>query len=273
MDSVRNLAARLALSWGQALLLVAWTCLAWDAAVWLSMLSLAAAFCSLAWSLRLIFLLHRGLLWRRRRSVRPSREVLAERRRIAADLHDHVGAQLAQVQALLAREGSGSGRRAALASRIVERSLLELRLIVDSMDASDDPLDLRLARLRHRFQPLFEHRGVELAWDVAIAAGEGTELPRGAKAGEIAAIAQEALSNALQHAQASVVEMSLHCHDLRGGWLLQVRDDGIGLDGPPEGLAGMGLANMRRRAARAGADLGIGRANGGGTVVWLSWPR
>ena len=273
MDSVRNLAARVVLSWGQALLLVTWSCLAWDVAVWLSMLSLAAAFCSFAWGLRLIFLLRRGLLWRRRRSVRPSREVLAERRRIAADLHDHVGAQLVQVQALLAQEGKGLGR-AALASRIVERSLLELRLIVDSMDASDDPLDLRLARLRHRFQPLFEQRGVELTWDVAIAAEEdGPELPRGAKAGEIAAIAQEALSNALQHAQASVVKMTLHSHDSQGGWLLQVRDDGIGLEGQPEGMAGMGLANMRRRAVRAGADLGIDCANGGGTIVRLSWPR
>jgi signal transduction histidine kinase len=52
---------------------------------------------AVAWLLPLAY---RSVLWRRRKSVRPSREVQLERRRIAEALHDDVGSQLVQLISL-----------------------------------------------------------------------------------------------------------------------------------------------------------------------------
>lgn len=63
-------------------------------------------------------------------------------------------------------------------------------------------------------------------------------------------IALGALSNALRHAQASTIQISLGQTDKQ--LALSIRDDGIGL--PPKGLAGLGLRIMQNRAQIIGAD-------------------
>src|SRR5258707_2438613 len=43
-------------------------------------------------------------------------------------------------------------------------ALLDLRLMVDAMDAMEDALPVRLARLRHRLQPVLDRRGMRICW-------------------------------------------------------------------------------------------------------------
>ncbi len=85
-------------------------------------------------------------------------------------------------------------------------------------------------------------------------------------------IAQEALSNALRHARAEYVNVSLkrdNGHDLR----LTVEDDGVGLSmngaSPNASQTGYGLVGMRERALMVGADLEILGEPGEGTTVTL----
>ncbi len=247
--------------------------------------------------------LHRLLLWRRRRSPRPSREVQAERRRIAADLHDGVGGLLVHAMALLDPRET----RQRQAQELLEQALLDLRLMVDAMDAMEDALPVRLARLRHRLQPVLDRRGMRICWSVAdphAAAGlsgapdlpvlqDLPDLPRGQPSQQLLAIAQEAVSNALQHARATTLWLVLEPVDRADAaspgrdarralhWELRVEDDGCGLPsdpgpGPaqgaiPPGLQGMGLAGMHRRAHAIGAVLDILPRAGGGTVVRVRW--
>ncbi len=285
MENVRTLAWCLAVGLLQMLLLGVWL---WQSAarapwwLWLAsalVLAASALLCALGAAR-----LHRLLLWRRRRSERPSRAVQAERRRISGDLHDGVGALLVNAIALLQPQDA----RDRQVQGLLEQALLDLRLMVDSMDAMDDVLTVRLARLRHRLQPVLERRGMQMHWQVAELqaggdAGGAPGLPRGAAAHHLLAIAQEAVSNALQHAQARSLWLVLAPLDGSegrqgpAGWELRIEDDGCGIahrhgevPGTPPSR-GMGLDSMHRRALSMGATLQVRPRQGGGTCVCVQW--
>ena len=99
-----------------------------------------------------------------------------------------------------------------------------------------------------------------------------TPQPDGARDAEVLRIAQEAIQNALRHANAGRVAVSLAGHD--GRLVLQVEDDGIGFDpGAPEVRSRrLGLTSMEERARGSGATLEIASSPGVGTTVRLDAP-
>ena len=208
----------------------------------------------------------RAWVWRRRRNPRPSREIQQERQRIARALHDAVGSQLVNASMLLDTRDT----RQVQLHAVLEHCLLDLRLLVDSMDGDQSMLTDRLAILRHRLQPVLERRGIHCQWDVPDSHAPG--LLTGEPAQHIAAIVQEALSNMLQHAQATALEVTLEQHEEE--WHLRVRDDGVGIpQAAGKASAGKGLQGMAHRAARAGARLERGAGIGGrGVCVHVYWP-
>lgn len=78
-------------------------------------------------------------------------------------------------------------------------------------------------------------------------------------------IAQEAVTNAAKHGQPEHISVRLKA--TRGRLVLQVIDDGTGIDDRARESPGSGLRNMRYRAGLVGADLRIERAETGGSVV------
>lgn len=269
------------LIWGIQLLL--WLlCLAQVSAKLESVSGLCSALGALISAATLVWLLpkaYRSLLWRRRKSVRPSREVQLERRRMAAALHDGVGSQLVHLISLSEQHPDPAMRRA------LEQCLLDLRLTVDSMDAQDESLAVLLARFRHRLQPVLERQGMSLHWDVwdPEVLGESGSLPRGSMAREIMAVVQEAVSNVLQHAQAREVWITLVAAaqtDTPSAFVhacLSIEDDGKGMAAKAEQemstefSSGMGLLNMRRRAHAIGGKLEMQPRIGGGTQISITW--
>lgn len=206
--------------------------------------------------------LRRFWLWRRRRNPRPSREIQVERQRIARTLHDTVGSQLVNACMLLdARQPQQKQ-----VQEVLESCLLDLRLLVDSMDCDQSALTDRLAALRHRLQPVLDRRGIALYWQVPEWGEAGLEV--GVAAQQIASIAQEALSNALQHAHARQIALSLE--QQQGEWHLRIEDDGQGMSTPS---AGQGLRGMAQRAGEAGARLQSGPGmQGRGVCIHVRWP-
>lgn len=76
-------------------------------------------------------------------------------------------------------------------------------------------------------------------------------------------IAQEGLANALKHAAARSINVTL---DVRPDTVrLEISDDGIGLPPDAAGSAGLGLKVMHYRAELMGAHLSIGPGENGGT--------
>jgi signal transduction histidine kinase len=85
-------------------------------------------------------------------------------------------------------------------------------------------------------------------------------------------VAQEALHNALRHAEATTVAV---CLEGRGrGAVLRVSDDGRGFDPSAVRRAGrhLGLVSMRDRANGIGGTLTVDSAPGKGTVIEMEVP-
>lgn len=232
-------------------------------------LMLAVLAFSLALGALLVMQLPRALQWRPRLGFRPSAEVSAERKRIARDLHDKLGSQLVVAMALL-------DSRPALdhdVLSVLEQCMLDLRLIVDSMDGAGELFADRLARLRHRMQRVLEQRGIEMQWDVQIP--EGTTPIRPQVTAQLIAIVQEALSNVLQHSRASQVLVSVRYLPEARSWCLQVSDNGRGLHASQAAgrqTVGAGLPGMQERVGKVGGLLRVAPAAGGGTCVWVVVP-
>jgi two-component system CheB/CheR fusion protein len=88
---------------------------------------------------------------------------------------------------------------------------------------------------------------------------------------QLYSIAREAVTNALKHAQAHNITISLQSdgQSVR----LQVQDDGTGLPSPPLDTKGMGLKIMHYRAGLIDAHLSIGTTEPRGTVVTCTYHR
>jgi len=84
-------------------------------------------------------------------------------------------------------------------------------------------------------------------------------------------IAQEALANALHHANAQTLTVAL---TVEGGRLsLRIQDDGVGFDTrSPTASGHFGVSGMQERAQLVGGDLRITSEPGAGTVVQLRVP-
>ena len=186
-----------------------------------------------------------------------------EQERIARDLHDGIGQQLTAATLLChGLEQQLEGPTRAQAQRL--RRLLEETLEqVGSIAREGQPAELRRGGLR----PALEHlagQARDLSGVACTVEVEPEVVVGDSAAGELYRIAQEALRNALRHAGAAKVQISLRREP--GALTLRVVDDGSGFPLARE-VRGLGLRNMQRRAERLGGRLDITRGPGGGTQV------
>lgn len=193
-----------------------------------------------------------------------------ERRSISRDLHDDIGQAITAMKlaACAARDEDNKPRRQDDIDQIIEladSTVIKLRNLSMLLRPPQlDALGLEAA-LRWQAGLLFRSTDVELLLDVAA-------LPR-RPSNEVEQacfrIAQESLTNALRHASASQVSLSLR-NSNNGDLHLQVVDDGEGFD--LAGPRGLGMIVMRERAQSAGGSLHIETAPGAGTRIDLRLP-
>jgi two-component system, NarL family, sensor histidine kinase UhpB len=192
----------------------------------------------------------------------------AERKRIAAELHDEVGQSMTGVLLLLdqlASEVPAERRDVfAEAQEATRTSVDEVRRIAQELRPELlEHLGLvsALKSLATRFT---DQAGLELEWDFAHA------LPPLSPDAELALyrVAQESLTNVARHAEATHVWLSLQPG--RDSVVLRVVDDGRGMNGRAPN--GGGLRGMRERAVLVGAALAIKPARTGGVEVRLEVP-
>ncbi len=79
-------------------------------------------------------------------------------------------------------------------------------------------------------------------------------------------IAQEAITNAVKHAQASRIVVTLRCQNNRQV-MLTVQDNGVGITATAGIRGGLGMSIMSHRARVIGGTLSVAGAEGGGTLV------
>jgi signal transduction histidine kinase len=185
--------------------------------------------------------------------------VHAERVRIARDLHDQLGQDLAGLGFLIDSGADEAELRDAVAAvvRRLRDTLADLRSDVDD----DHDLCLALSSFLAR---VADRSGLSTSLEPAGSAAV-RRLPAAVER-ELLRIAQEAVVNAERHAQANHVCVRLGGAG-RGGAVLEVVDDGIGLPPKRFGSGHYGMMGMHERAEAIGAELEIESAPGEGTTV------
>lgn len=178
------------------------------------------------------------------------------------EMHDGTGGLLTAALALARDDAPASGDLEAL----LEEALDDLRLTLDSLRPDEADLPTLLGLLRPRLERQVRSAHLALDWRVSDA-GEGRGLPPESFL-HVFRIVQEAVTNAVRHAGGTRVAVETRAEP-RGGWTLEIRDDGRG--GAEGSRKGRGLANLRHRASQLGADLEI-LSDGAGTRVRVVMP-
>lgn len=197
-----------------------------------------------------------------------------ERRRIAMDLHDQTLADLArvvrQVSALNRNGVAGAAQLAELEGEVTN-CLTELRHIVDDMR----PSVLELFGLRDAIEAHLNRSVSRAAPSIAVrmqdsSDGAADDLPEW-KLTALYRIAQEAINNAVRHAEPKRIEV--HIESTSAALRVVITDDGCGCGDIDPG-AGGGIGHMHTRASLIGARLMIRRASRkGGTRVTIEMAR
>lgn len=198
-----------------------------------------------------------------------------ERRRLARELHDEVGQALSSIMLELARaidglpsEAAEARERLARSRTIAAQTLGELRkLIYDLRPEVLDQLGL-VPAIRSYAKSHFEGRNIKVIFSFQGLKGrlqQRTEIT-------LFRVIQEAITNVIRHAEASVVKIQIAVED--GLITASVDDNGKGFD-PDVGFGksgSWGLRGIKERAMTVGGRLSIESKPGEGTRVKLEIP-
>ena len=199
----------------------------------------------------------------------------AERTRIARDLHDDVGQQLAG----LAIIASGLKRKLATPAgrEDLEESLKTLQECAANVAQS-------VRTLSHELHPtVLQHAGLVAALNrqcseadqlhhlkVTFTAGDGVDQLKPDVALCLYRVTQEALSNIVRHSRASKVDVRLSKtgYDVE----LSITDDGVGFVRDDSVGRGLGLRSIDERVRLGGGRVAVRSSAGQGTTVFVSVP-
>jgi PAS domain S-box-containing protein len=198
-----------------------------------------------------------------------------ERRRIAREIHDGLGQELAAAKmimdGILAKDSSPSMQQAsAEASQLIDRAIQQVRTISHLLHPPLlDEVGL-VSALRWFLEGLSERSGIHMVLEV-----DPPDLGRLKSELETAIfrIVQEALTNMFRHSGAS--NGSVTVTQKNGNIVVSVRDNGKGIDEQviqlrPDSV-GVGIGGMRQRVTELGGTLRLANANPG-TIVEVVIP-
>jgi signal transduction histidine kinase len=197
-----------------------------------------------------------------------------ERDRIGHDLHDGLGQELTGIslmlKGLLGRTGAERGA--------LRRELGEvLGLVNDALQSTRSlarglsPVAIERGGLAEGLRALLGRARETAGLKARLTLRQsGEPTLDSAVAMHLYRMAQESLGNAVRHAGATRVDVSLQ--QAPGQVRLRIADNGKGLPQRPEPSQGLGLRIMEYRAQLIGAGIDFGCRRSGGTSVVVTWP-
>ncbi len=194
-----------------------------------------------------------------------------ERRRFGQDLHDGLSQHLRGIAYLsqvlhdqLAQRGVAEAADAARITHLLDQALSQAQHLARGLQ----PVDIDEYGLMAALRELAA--GVSNIYPVAcrFVCPQPVRIQDNATAVHLFRIAQEAVQNALRHAQAKCIR--IHLAHRANRVTLTVQDDGRGLPRRPPAHGGMGWRTMQYRAATIGATVRLEAAPRGGVLVTCS---
>ncbi|MDP1687956.1 sensor histidine kinase [Hydrogenophaga sp.] len=184
-----------------------------------------------------------------------------ERTRILRDMHDGVGAHISSAIRQL-QSGRASPQELL---QTLRDSMDQLKLSIDALNLPPGDVTALLANLRYRLEPRFQASDIALRWAVELIEPVPSLDASGMR--QLQFMVFEALSNVLQHAQAT--ELCIEAVAAERGVRLRIVDNGRGFDATLPWRKG--LLALRERAHAIGALLSL-HSEPGRTVVEIHLP-
>ena len=191
-----------------------------------------------------------------------------ERKRIAADLHDNIGAYATAIRADVEKitdngfeKSNASLQNLQQHSQEIINSLRDTIWVLNkdhiTITGISDRIKNYISKLRPTYTNIQFHILEEINNDIRISSQNALNIFR---------IVQEALHNALKHSHASNISVYISSNET---FRIKISDDGKGM---PENNAanGNGLRNMQARAREIDMQLSISSGVNGGTVLFLT---
>ncbi len=191
-----------------------------------------------------------------------------ERKRIAADLHDNIGAYASAIRADVEKitdngfeKNNASLQNLQQHSQEIINSLRDTIWVLNKENITITGISDRIKNYLNKLQPSYSHIlfhiNEEIKNDVRLSSQHALSIFR---------IVQEAVHNALKHSNASNITVNVNSVE---GITLKITDDGKGINKTTDNTGGNGLINMKARAKEAGMQLDIVTENNNGTSLIL----
>jgi PAS domain S-box-containing protein len=197
-----------------------------------------------------------------------------ERAALSRELHDELGQMLTALrmesvwlEKRLPVIDQKAAKRAVIMRELVDKTIDDVR----NMAYQLRPGVLDDLGLLDALESLIQDFKKRSKWECTFQAGQIPEL-EGPTATAVYRIVQEALTNALRHAQASKVRVAVYTEG-KNDVVVQVADNGVGFDFRPEDNGqGFGLTSMQERANLVGGRIVFQSGSGRGTKVIFRIP-
>ena len=190
-----------------------------------------------------------------------------EQRHIGQDLHDGLCQQLTGIEfrnSVLVQQLQGVPDAQTEAAKIGE-SIRDVTRQARSLARGLSPVQIETNGLMAALTNLTAHTAKLFCVTCSFECPQPVLVDNPTVATHLYRIAQEAVGNAIKHAQAKSISVSMKQAD--GQLTLTIKDNGRGFDRPTTATEGMGLRIMEYRADMIGARLRVDSALGKGTTV------
>lgn len=221
-----------------------------------------------------LFASHAAIAMSNARLYERSRElsVVEERTRLARELHDAVAQKLFSLRltartaaTLLDRDLERARTELAKVESLAAEATTELRSVIVELRPADLDTSGLAETIRKHLVVVGRLHHVRTSFETG-----GEVKLEGAAEVEVLRMIQEGIHNALRHARADLIKVSLRAGD---GVVAEVSDDGVGFDPETAATGGMGLVSMRERAAALGGGVDVISGPGRGTTVRIAVPH
>ena len=190
-----------------------------------------------------------------------------QQRKIGQDLHDELGQLLTGIGFLVAglkkdlEECDAPKEELTKISDLVEKSIAQTRILAEGLN----PVTLELYGLVTSLQRLTLH--TEKLYNIPCTFRSNADLDtiKEETAYQIYRIVQEAMTNSVKHGAPSLISVSIH--EKKANLVLEITDDGTGIDWDQLRDGGQGMQIMKYRTRMINGELSIDSQKGKGTTV------
>jgi signal transduction histidine kinase len=192
-----------------------------------------------------------------------------ERNRISVDMHDELGSGVTAIR-LMSEIVKSKMKDTTLPeidkiSNSANELLNKMNTIIWTMTSSNDSIENLIAYIRAFAVEFFENTAIDCIFSMP-ASIPSREIS-GEKRRNIFLSVKEALNNVIKHSQCSVVRINV---TVRDRMMIEIQDDGIGIDLEKLRKFGNGLNNMKKRMASINGEFNIENHQGTRTTFYLA---